>query len=94
MAKPEKENKLPIGEAHGVDMSEFEQIKNCLATELAAQLKLHAASCEAVDYRDGVLTLKLLGGCSGCPSSQAAIFNSIVPVLQKKFPHIKDVLLA
>lgn len=75
-------------------MRELEQIKAYLANELAAQLKLHAASCEAVAYRDGVLTLKLLGGCSGCPSSQAAIFNSIVPLLQEKFPHIKDVLLA
>ncbi len=75
-------------------MNELEQIKHCLATELAVQLKLHAASCEAVAYRDGVLTLKMLGGCSGCPSSQAAIFNSVVPVLQEKFPHIKDVLLA
>ena len=75
-------------------MNELEQIKHCLATELAAQLKMHAANCEAVSYKDGVLTLKLLGGCSGCPSSQAAIFNSIVPLLQEKFPHIKDVLLA
>ena len=75
-------------------MKELEQINHCLTTELAAQLKLHAANCEAVSYQDGVLTLKLLGGCSGCPSSQAAIFNSIVPVLQEKFPYIKDVLLA
>lgn len=73
---------------------ELKQIRDCLAGELAAQLKLHAANCEAVDYRNGVLTLKLLGGCSGCPSSQAAIFNSIVPLLQQKFPNIKDVLLA
>ena len=80
--------------AEGVDVNEVEQIKHCLATELSAQLKLHTASCEVVDYRAGVLTLKLLGGCSGCPSSQAAIFNSIVPVLQEKFPHIKDILLA
>ena len=80
--------------ANGADVNEFEQIKKYIATELAAQLKLHAASCEAVDYRAGVLTLKLLGGCSGCPSSQAAIFTSIVPVLQKKFPHIQDILLA
>ena len=94
MAELESGKELPMSEANGVDVSELEQIKHCLATELAAQLKLHAASCEAVDYRDGVLTLKLLGGCSGCPSSQAAIFNSIVPVLQKKFPHIKDILLA
>ena len=75
-------------------MDEREQIKECLEKEIAPQLKLHAASCELVDYQDGVVTLKLLGGCSGCPSSQIAIFNGIVPVLQEKFPQIKDVLLA
>ncbi len=75
-------------------MNEREQIEHHIATELAASLKLHAASCEVANYHNGVLTLKLLGGCSGCPSSQAAIFNSIVPALQEKFPHIKDILLA
>ena len=71
-----------------------EEIKSCLEEELSTGLKLHAASCELVDFHDGIVRLKILGGCSGCPSSQLAIFNSITPILQERFPQIKDVLPA
>ena len=74
--------------------SKKEEIKAYLEEQLADKLKLHASRCELVDYQDGVVQLKLTGGCSGCPSSQLAIFNSIVPLLQEKFPEIKDILLA
>ena len=68
-------------------------IEQFIELELAKQLRLQSATCQVTDYKDGVLTLKLLGGCSGCPSSQVAIFNSIAPILQEKFPQIKDITL-
>lgn len=68
-------------------------IETFIATDLAKQLKLHAASCRLVSYHDEVATIKILGGCSGCPSSQLAIFKMVVPALKEKFPQIKNVLL-
>ncbi len=70
------------------------KIKELIENEINPQLALHAGGCELVDVEDGVVTLKLFGGCSGCPSSQITLFNGIVPIFREHFPEIKDVLLA
>jgi Fe-S cluster biogenesis protein NfuA len=71
----------------------LEQIQKVIETEINPQLALHAGSCQLVGFDDGILTIKLFGGCSGCPSSQITLFNGIVPILKEKFPEIEDVML-
>ncbi len=71
----------------------IEQIKEIIESEINPQLALHAGGCELLDVDDGVVTIRLFGGCSGCPSSHITLFNGIVPILKEKFPEIKDVLL-
>ena len=48
---------------------------------------------ELIDVDDGIVTIRLYGGCSGCPSSHITLFNGIVPILKEKLPEIKDVVL-
>ena len=71
----------------------IEKIKEIIANDINPQLELHAGGCELLDVEDGVVTLRLFGGCSGCPSSQLTLFNGIVPILKEKIPEIKDVVL-
>ncbi len=71
----------------------IELIKKIIEEDINPQLQLHAGGCELVDVDDGIVTLKLYGGCSGCPSSQLTLFNGIVPILREKIPEIKDVVL-
>lgn len=71
----------------------IEAVKKVIEEEINPQLELHAGGCELIDIDDGVVTLRLFGGCSGCPSSQMTLFNGIVPILKEKFPDIKDVVL-
>lgn len=71
----------------------IEQIKEVIEKEINPQLELHAGGCELLDVDDGVVTIRLFGGCSGCPSSHITLFNGIVPILKDKFPDIKDVIL-
>lgn len=71
----------------------IEEIKKVIEEEINPQLELHSGGCELIDVDDGVITLRLFGGCSGCPSSQMTLFNGIVPILREKFPDIKDVVL-
>ena len=75
-------------------MSTIEVIKNIIKEDINPFLKLHSGHCELVDYDDGVVSLKLSGGCSGCPSSKITLFNGIMPILKEKLPEIKDVVLA
>ncbi|MCX6105275.1 MAG: NifU family protein [Proteobacteria bacterium] len=71
----------------------IEKIKEIIENEINPQLQLHAGGCELLDVDDGVVTLRMYGGCSGCPSSSITLFNGIVPILKEHFPEIKDVLL-
>jgi Fe-S cluster biogenesis protein NfuA len=68
-------------------------IQNVITDEINPTLKIHAGSAEFVSFDDGVLTLRIFGGCSGCPSSTLTMFNGIVPILKEKFPEIEDVVL-
>jgi len=72
----------------------FAQIKEIIDTDINPHLKLHAGSAELVGYEDGIVTLRLFGGCSGCPSSTMTLFNGIVPILKERLPEIEDVVLA
>lgn len=73
--------------------SMIEDIKEVIKNDINPQLELHAGGCELLDVDDGIVTLRLYGGCSGCPSSQITLFNGIVPILKEKIPGIKDVVL-
>ena len=71
----------------------IEKIKEVIEKEINPQLELHAGGCELVDVDDGIVTIRLYGGCQGCPSSHLTLFNGIVPVLKENIPEIKDVVL-
>ena len=69
------------------------QIQKVIVEDINPQLELHAGGCELIDVDDGIVTLRLFGGCSGCPSSQITLFNGIIPILKEKIPEIRDVVL-
>lgn len=71
----------------------IERIKEVIDSEINPMLALHSGGCELLDVDDGVVTLRMYGGCSGCPSSSITLFNGIVPILREHVPEIKDVLL-
>ncbi|MEY4629977.1 MAG: hypothetical protein RIQ81_97 [Pseudomonadota bacterium] len=71
----------------------IDQIKEIIEKEINPQLELHSGGCELVDVEDGIVTIRLYGGCSGCPSSHITLFNGIVPILKEKLPDIQDVVL-
>lgn len=75
-------------------MSLIENIQKAIEDEINPQLALHSGSCELVDFEDGIVSIKMQGGCSGCPSSAITLFNGIVPILTEKFPEVEDVVLA
>lgn len=44
-----------------------------------------------VDYLDGVVTLRLIGACVGCPSSTATLKGGIERRLRQAIPEIVEV---
>jgi Fe-S cluster biogenesis protein NfuA len=74
-------------------MPTIDQLKEVIDSDINPQLQMHAGSCELVDFEDQIVTIRLFGGCSGCPSSHITLFNGIVPIFKEKFPEIEDVVL-
>ncbi|MHA2054066.1 MAG: NifU family protein [Candidatus Hodarchaeales archaeon] len=74
-------------------MSIQDQIANSL-TELRPALQRDGGDVEFVEYDtdSGVLKVRLMGTCRGCPYSQMTLQNGIKRALQQNFPDLKDVL--
>jgi Fe-S cluster biogenesis protein NfuA len=67
-----------------------EEIVNSL-NEIRPFLQKDGGDVEFVDYKDGILKVRLMGACRGCPYSQMTLANGIKRTLQQKFPQIQDV---
>jgi Fe-S cluster biogenesis protein NfuA len=46
---------------------------------------------ELVDYKDGVVRVKLTGACAGCPMSQMTLQWGVERFLKEKIPEVKRV---
>ena len=49
---------------------------------------------ELVDVKDGVVKVKLVGHCAGCPMSTMTLKNGIEQMLKKEIPEVKQVVAA
>ena len=71
-----------------------EQIEKVIEEDINPYLAMHSGGCEFVEIdQENVLTIRMFGGCSGCPSSQITLFNGIIPIFREKIPEIKDIVL-
>lgn len=70
-----------------------EKIREVLETKVKPQLSEHDGGIELLGYRDGIVEVKLLGQCSGCPSAKFTVENTVEAVLMQEIPEIKGVEL-
>jgi Fe-S cluster biogenesis protein NfuA len=47
---------------------------------------------QLVDVKDGVVSVRLTGACSGCPMSAMTLKSGIERVLKEQVPGVKDVV--
>ena len=47
---------------------------------------------QLIDVKDGVVTLKLTGACSGCPMATMTLKGGIERVLKEQVPEVKEVV--
>lgn len=68
-----------------------EEIKKAIE-ELRPHLKADGGDVELVGVTDdGVVKVRLLGACKGCPMRQMTLTHGITRFLQKKVPGVKEV---
>jgi len=59
--------------------------------EVRPSLQMDGGDVELVDVKDGVVKVRLLGHCAGCPMSQMTVKMGIESYLKKKVPGVKTV---
>lgn len=72
----------------------IELVKKVIEEDINPYLAMHSGGCEFVSLdEENILTIRMFGGCSGCPSSQITLFNGILPIIKEKVPSVEDVIL-
>ncbi len=59
--------------------------------EVRPRLQMDGGDVELVDVEDGVVKVRLMGHCAGCPMSQMTLKMGIESYLKKKIPGVKTV---
>ncbi len=60
--------------------------------EIRPHLKADGGDVELVDVtEDGVVKVKLLGACEGCPMREMTLTQGITRLIKKRVPKIKEV---
>ena len=62
--------------------------------KIRPMLQRDGGDVELVEVKDGIVTVRLQGACSGCPMSQMTLKNGIEKFLKKEIPEIVSVQAA
>lgn len=68
-----------------------EQLKVLLEQVGAYIEQFHGGSVEFVEYKEGILKVRLGGACLGCPLSPATLHGWVEGTVRQFFPDIKSV---
>ena len=70
----------------------IKEIKKQITEKIRPALVMDGGNIEFVDYDDGILKVRLLGACHGCPMAGITLKNAVCEVLQDSIPEIKEVV--
>ena len=67
-----------------------EEVEKAL-NEIRPMLQADGGDVNLVDVEDGIVKVRLVGACAGCPMSQMTLKQGIERVLKEKIPEVKGV---
>lgn len=76
-----------------VKLNPIDKIEEVIITEIRPQLHSHDGDIKVEKFEDGILYIKLLGQCSGCPSAMITTEDIVKKQIMEKIPEVKDVVL-
>ncbi len=60
--------------------------------EIRPNLMADGGNVQLIDVKDGVVTVRLLGACGGCPMATMTLRQGIERTLKEKVPEVKKVV--
>lgn len=71
-------------------LSLYDQVASALEN-VRPFLQRDGGDCELIDVEDGIVKLRLLGACQGCPSSTITLKAGIERMLLEEVPGVVEV---
>jgi len=68
-----------------------ENVKTVL-DQIRPSLQADGGDVELVDVKDGIVTVRLVGHCAGCPMSTITLKMGIERLLKQRLPEVKEVV--
>lgn len=70
----------------------IDKINKIIEDEVKPQLALHDGDIEVIKVENGIVQIKFLGACTGCPSAKFTIEDVVEKALKEKIPEIVRVI--
>ena len=70
-----------------------QEVERVLEEKVRPMLREHGGAVRLLDCADGVVSVELLGACSGCPSADLSTRDFLEDTLRAKLPEVKRVEL-
>ena len=68
------------------------EIEKVLNEEVKPMLSMHGGDVKLIEVTDnGVVRVRLTGGCAGCPAAQITLVNVVENAIKSKVPQVKKV---
>ena len=80
-----------MSEQQAKDQAMYDQVMEVL-DKLRPFLQRDGGDCELVDVEDGVVKLRLVGACGGCPSATITLKAGIERALMEEVEGIEEVI--
>jgi Fe-S cluster biogenesis protein NfuA len=71
------------------DAAEAEEAVSAALEELRPFVESHGGTIALESIRDGVVTVRMLGSCDGCPSSSATLTGGVEEALRRHWPNFR-----
>jgi Fe-S cluster biogenesis protein NfuA len=66
-----------------------DRVRRVVADEVLPLLQMDGGSVEVLDVNDGVVRVRLLGSCAGCPSTVQAVILGVEDELRRRVPEVE-----
>jgi Fe-S cluster biogenesis protein NfuA len=74
------------------NMEMMEKIQTVVDDLINPALAMHGGFVELVDVEDGVVSMRMSGGCQGCGSAQMTMAQGIQALLRDEIPDVREVV--
>ncbi|MDP9019260.1 MAG: NifU family protein [Actinomycetota bacterium] len=77
-----------LGEGRGLE-AEASAAVDAALDDVRPLVESHGGALEVASVKDGVVALRMLGTCDGCPSSSATLTFGVEAALREHWPHFR-----